>query len=201
MRSDKSVNFFETQFQQQVREQDFALNPFEMLTLDYLTGNVLDLGCGLGNLSLEAARRGHSVMAIDASPTAIKRIQEDAAREGLAVQAVVADIDASTIQQDFDTILAIGIIPFFCHELSLKLLKSIQDHVRPGGRLIVNALLEGTTYLELFETGKFHFYRPQELQDQFLDWEILESCRHQFEAPGNTLKSMITIIAEKPRKA
>ncbi len=70
----KSVEFFETQFQRQVRERDYALNPFETLALDYLTGTVLDLGCGLGNLSLEAGRRGHRILAVDASPAAIARI-------------------------------------------------------------------------------------------------------------------------------
>ncbi len=51
-----SVRFFETQFERQVRENDFALNPFETLALDHVAGDLLDLGCGLGNLSLEAAR-------------------------------------------------------------------------------------------------------------------------------------------------
>lgn len=90
MISKKSLAFFETQFQRQVRDGDYALNPFETLALDYLTGSVLDLGSGLGNLSLEAGRRGHRVLAVDASPTAVARIHADAQREGLAVQAIQA---------------------------------------------------------------------------------------------------------------
>jgi tellurite methyltransferase len=75
-----SVEFFETQFRRQVREADFALNPFEQLVLPYVAGNVLDLGCSLGNLSLEAARRGCSVTAIDASPTAVERVRASGCR-------------------------------------------------------------------------------------------------------------------------
>ena len=46
-----SVRFFETQFRRQLDGGDFALNPFERLALPYLKGDVLDLGCGLGNLA------------------------------------------------------------------------------------------------------------------------------------------------------
>ena len=74
----QSVDFFETQFQRQVRDREYALNPFEALALDYLRGSVLDFGSGIGNLSLEAGRRGHRVTAVDASPTAVARINADA---------------------------------------------------------------------------------------------------------------------------
>ncbi len=81
----RSVEFFELQFQQQVEIEEYALNPFETLALDFLTGSVLDLGSGLGNLSLEAGRRGHKVVAVDASSTAVARINSDAQREALSV--------------------------------------------------------------------------------------------------------------------
>jgi len=74
MNGNKTISFFDTQFERQVREGDFALNPFERLALPYLYGKILDLGCGLGNLSIKAARRGCAVLALDASPNAIARI-------------------------------------------------------------------------------------------------------------------------------
>ena len=39
--SKKSVEFFETQFQRQVRDEEYALNPFETLALDYLKGSAI----------------------------------------------------------------------------------------------------------------------------------------------------------------
>jgi tellurite methyltransferase len=90
MVTNKSVAFFESQFQRQVRDQEYALNPFEILALDYIRGSVLDLGCGLGDLSLEAGRRGHRVVAVDASPTAVARLNQDAQREGLSVRGIQA---------------------------------------------------------------------------------------------------------------
>jgi tellurite methyltransferase len=195
----KSVAFFETQFQRQVRDQDYALNPFETLALDYLTGSVLDFGCGLGNLSLEAGRRGHPVVAVDASPTAVARINADALREGLPVEAIQVDLEKWIIDRTYDTIVAIGLLMFFRRPRALKLLRVIQAHVNPGGRAIVNVLIEGTTYMGMFDPQNYCLFRPHELEEQFSGWKILVSRFETFPAPGDTQKDFSTVIAEKPR--
>jgi tellurite methyltransferase len=196
----KAVKFFETQFQRQVREQNYTLNPFEILALDYLSGEILDLGCGLGNLSLEAGRRGHRVVAVDASPTAVARINEDAEREGLPVRAIQTDIESWTIDESYDTIVAIGLLMFFRRETALKLLSAIQKHIKPGGRAIVNVLIEGTTYLGMFDPDNYCLFRRNELEERFDGWNIQESRTQTFLAPEGTHKDFSTIIAEKPRQ-
>jgi tellurite methyltransferase len=198
MLNNKSVGFFETQFQRQVRDQEYALNPFEILALDYLKGSVLDLGCGLGNLSLEAGRRGHRVLAVDASSTAIARLNKDAEREGLPVRGIQADIENWNIDESYDTIVVIGLIMFFRGETALRLLSAIQEHVKPGGRAIVNVLIEGTTYLGMFDPDSYYLFRRSELEERFVGWHILESCNQTFPAPEGTRKDFSTLIAEKP---
>lgn len=197
MLHNKSVAFFESQFQRQVRDQEYALNPFEILALDYVKGSVLDLGCGLGNLSLEAGRRGHRVLAVDASPTAVARINKDAEGEGLPVRGIQADIENWTIDQSYDTIVAIGLLMFFRHETALKLLTAVQEHVKPGGRTIVNVLIEGTTYLGMFDPENYCLFRRNELEERFDGWNILESRIQTFPAPEGTRKDFATIVAEK----
>jgi tellurite methyltransferase len=196
--NNKSVGFFETQFQRQVRDQEYALNPFEILALDYLKGSVLDLGCGLGNLSLEAGRRGHHVVAVDASPTAIARLNNDAEREGLPVRGIQADVENWTITESYETIVVIGLLMFFRHETALKLLTATQEHVKPGGRAIVNVLIEGTTYLGMFDPENYCLFRRNELEERFDGWNILESRTQMFPAPEDTRKEFSTLIAEKP---
>ena len=198
MLNNKSVAFFESQFQRQVRDQEYALNPFEILALDYLKGSVLDLGCGLGNLSLEAGRRGHRVLAVDASSTAIERLDKDAEREGLPVRGIQADIENWTIDESYDTIVVIGLIMFFRGETALRLLSAIQEHVKPGGRAIVNVLIEGTTYLGMFDPDSYYLFRRTELEERFVGWHILESRTQTFPAPEGTRKVFSTLIAEKP---
>lgn len=197
----KSVEFFESQFQRQVREQEYTLNPFETLAMEYLVGSVLDLGSGLGNLSLEAGRRGHRVVAVDASPTAVARINETARREGLPVQAIQADIESWTIDQPYDTIVAIGLLMFFRRERALSLLHAIQEHVSPGGRAVVNVLIEGTTYTGMFDRDNYYLFRQNELGEHFTGWTILASRYETFPAPGETRKEFLTVIAEKPRQS
>ena len=193
----QSIDFFETQFRKQVAAQDFALNPFENAVLPFVRGRVLDLGCGLGNLSIEAARRGAEVVAVDASPTAIERIRQTASGEGLRIEPVLAEVESYAINGRFDTVVAIGLLMFFSREEALALLSDIQGHVAAGGCAIVNVLVEGTTYMGMFQPGHYCLFGQDELRDRFDGWKILLFTRESFDAPENTRKEFATIVAER----
>ena len=194
----QSVEFFEGQFRRQVQDREYGLNPFETLAIEYLKGEILDLGSGLGNLSLEAGRRGHRVVAVDASPTAVEHINADARREGLSVEAVQVNIENWSIDRPYDTIVAIGLLMFFRREHALDLLRAIQEHVRPGGHAIVNVLIEGTTYMGMFDPNSHYLFAQKELEECFSGWTILASRYDTFPAPGQTLKEFSTVIALRP---
>lgn len=197
MDANHSVSFFDKQFQKQVSEQSFALNPFEAAVLPYLTGSVLDLGCGLGNLAVEAARQGASVVAVDASPTAIAHIQQVAAEEKLALRGVQADLGNYQIDGQFDSIAAIGLLMFFDRVRALELLEEIQRHVKPGGCAVINVLIEGTTFLGMFQPGHYTLFGREELAQRFAGWQILEHVYQTFPAPEKTEKVFATIVAQK----
>ncbi|HSB81532.1 MAG TPA: class I SAM-dependent methyltransferase [Candidatus Methylomirabilis sp.] len=193
----RSSDYFDNQFRRQIAELDFALNPFKQLALEYLSGAVLDIGCGLGNLSLEAGRRGCRVVAVDGSVTAIARIRTAAMEEGLPVEAVQTDLTHYRIDRHYDAIVAIGLLMFFHKKRAMTLLEDIQAHVRPGGRAIVNVLVEGTTFLDMFEPGKFYLFGHDELESRCAAWTIILSRYESFPAPRNTAKEFTTLIAEK----
>ena len=197
MAANHSISFFDNQFQKQVSEQSFALNPFEEAALPHLTGSVLDLGCGLGNLSIAAARRGASVVAVDASPTAIARIQQMAAEEKLALRGVQADLGNYQIDGQFDSIAAIGLLMFFDRARALELLEEIRRHVKPGGCAVINVLIEGTTFLGMFQPGHYTLFGREELAQRFAGWQVLEHVYQTFPAPENTEKVFATIVARK----
>lgn len=192
------VDFFEHQFRRQVDSHEFTLNPFEQAALPYLKGCMLDLGCGLGNLALEAGRRGCDVLAVDASPTAVERVNRDASAGGLRVRAMRADIGEYEIRGRYDTVAAIGLLMFFPRAKALRLLAEIQACVVAEGCAVVNVLTEGTTYLGMFQEGHYVLFGRDELEQCFAGWEICLSRKDEFDAPGGTCKVFSTVIACKP---
>jgi tellurite methyltransferase len=200
MGPDASIRFFETQFQRQVGAHDLRLNPFEQRALPYLRGRVLDYGCGLGNLALAAARGGCSVLALDASHTAIAHLQQSAAAAALPVEAGEADLRAFDIPGEFDAIVSIGLLMFFDCPTALRKLGELQDHLRPGGVAVVNVLVEGTTYLDMFDPSGHCLLGAGEIERRFGGWEILSAQYEDFPAPGGQVKRFATLIAKKPGK-
>jgi len=193
-----SVDFFDRQFRQQIGGRDFKLNSFEQGALLHLKGRVLDFGCGLGNLAMAAAECGCSVLALDASPTAIEHLRQRAADADLPVEAIKADLRNYRIDGDFDCIVSIGLLMFFDCAAAERVLAMLQEQVRPGGIAVINTLIEGTTYSEIFQPGSHCLLARDELRQRFSDWEILHIEYRDFEAPGQTIKSFVTIIARKP---
>jgi tellurite methyltransferase len=198
MTANKTVDFFDSQFQRQAQQGAFALNPFEERVLPLLRGRVLDFGCGLGNLALEAARRGCSVMALDGSAAAIQRIRDAAQAARLSVEAEQAELAHYRVQGDFDAVVAIGLLMFFPQARAEEMLADIMERVRPGGIAAVNVLIEGTTYLDMFEPGHYYLFGRTELDTRFADWARIESRHEGFDAPGGTRKEFATVIARKP---
>lgn len=195
--SNRSVDFFDTQFQRQVQAHDFALNPFEQAALPHLFGRVLDLGCGLGNLSVAAARRGCEVVAVDASPTAIEHLSRLGREERLRLMAVETGVEEFHFGERFDAVVAIGLLTFFPRPVASILMDRIQRAVRPGGCAIVNVLLEGTTFLDMFDGDRYCLFAPDELEHAFATWKIELTRNDEFPAPGGTRKRFSTVIARK----
>ena len=70
--------------------------------------SVVELGCGLGLPSLVAAARGADVTATDWAPDAIDLLRRNAARNGLALSAEVADW--RSFAGSFDLVLASDVL-------------------------------------------------------------------------------------------
>ena len=93
--------------------------------------------------------------------------------------------------------MAIGLLMFFGRERALELLDEIQQHVKPGGRAAINVLIEGTTFMGMFQPGHYYLFGRDELAQRFAGWRVLELNFQTFSAPENTRKAFATIIAEK----
>lgn len=193
----KSIDFFDQQFQQQVAKGEFALNPFEEIVLPHLSGGVLDLGCGLGNLAIAAAKQGCAVSALDGSRTAVDRVNEAANRLGLPLAAYQVDLFTYAIDGDYDSIVSIGLLMFFPKDRAQVLLADMVSHVKPGGVAAINVLTEGTTFMGMFESNHYYLFGENELIESFKGWEILVSRHDDFPAPEDTVKKFHTVVAKR----
>lgn len=201
MDTNRSVQFFDEQFRRQVAVGDYALNPIEAAALPHLHGAVLDYGCGLGNLAVQAARRGCRVVALDASETAIDHLRELASRESLPLHAEVADLRCFELTEHFDAVVCIGLLMFFDCPTALAQLSQLQAHVRPGGVAVVNVLVEGTTFMDMFAAEGHCLFGRDQLRDRFAGWQLIGCEQHEFPAPRQTRKIFVTVIARRPNEA
>ncbi|HWD63643.1 MAG TPA: class I SAM-dependent methyltransferase [Solirubrobacteraceae bacterium] len=112
---------------------------------DAYQGPVLDVGAGTGRVTLDLARAGHSVLALDADETLLSELRRRA--EGLPVRTICADA------RDFNLTDPVGIclVPMQTVQLlggsegRLAFLECARRHVRSGGliAMAITAELEG----------------------------------------------------------
>jgi tellurite methyltransferase len=194
----RAVEFFGTQFERQIAAHDYRLNPFEERALPYLAGQVLDLGCGLGNLSLAAAARGAHVTAYDACENAVDDLAARAIASGLDVRVRAVDLKGWRPEETYDAVSCIGLLMFFARGDALAGVEAVRDAVRPGGVAILNAMIEGSTFFAMFDPEAHCLFRPEELAAPFAGWEVLHDSVEEFPAPGDTVKRFRTLIVRRP---
>jgi SAM-dependent methyltransferase len=101
-----------------------------------LVGDVLDVGCGTGENALYLAARGHRVLGIDGSPSAVERARAKAAERGLPVAFLVADaLDLARLRRRVETVLDCGLFHVFDRDDRRRYAHSLCEVLSPGAVL------------------------------------------------------------------
>ena len=134
---------------------------------DYLPsqGAILEVGAATGRYTLELARRGYAVTAVDFSAALIERCRQNLVQEGLAsqVQLVVADARnlAELTERPFDAVLLMGPLYHLIEEADRQLaLKEAVKRLRVGGVIFSSSLSRFGIFGDLMKRA------PQWIEDQ-----------------------------------
>jgi ribosomal protein L11 methyltransferase len=103
-----------------------------------LLKKILDVGTGSGILAMGCGLFGaEHVLAIDNDPDAVAAAAANVKRNRLSDKITVSDKDVTTIQSDFDLIVA-----NITHDILSELADTLTDRIAPGGYLVLSGILK-----------------------------------------------------------
>lgn len=171
------------------------------LTWRYLTeylpshGSILEVGAATGRYTLELARRGYTLTAVDLSAVLLERCRQDLVNEGLErqVQLVVADARdlGAVAEKGFDAVLLMGPLYHLVEEADRKLaLKEASDRLRAGG------LLFSSFISRLGVMGDLIRNLPDWIEDQVEVQSLLASGKRPDDYPRGGFRGYFALVSE-----
>jgi len=97
------------------------------------SGDVLDIGAGVGHYSIYLASRGFNVLATDISAVAIERFEARAKAKGVSIHTRFHDIADQELEHEFDVIICAAVLHHLRTDDALSVINKIQDHTKPMG--------------------------------------------------------------------
>lgn len=154
-------------------------------------GRALDVAMGAGRHALFLAARGLEVIGVDISPVAVEMCRREAARRGLPITAICADITTYPIPQEaFDVVLDF-------YFLERELCPLLEGALRPGGLLFFETFTTVQLTLGWGPRNPHYLLHPGELPSLFPHLEPLlyrEGLVHYGPRP----RAIASLIARRP---
>lgn len=175
--------------------------PWQKVEADYLIetiekgkvkpGLALVLGCGTGRNSIYLTKKGFNVTGIDISETAIKYAKENAKKEDVNIDFIVADAtDLSFLgDKEFDFILDWANLHGIEKEKRNQYINQIVKHCKTSGKFILRCFSKhelDKDFVESSVTGdKVSLFSREDIDKLFSKYfKILETNRSELLMPG-----------------
>ncbi|MFD7502076.1 class I SAM-dependent methyltransferase [Streptomyces sp. NPDC059850] len=102
-----------------------------------VSGDVLDIGSGVGDNAIHLAKCGYRVTGVDIAPTAVEKAQARAAEQGVAVTFAAGDATKlDGYQNQFDTVTSSLVFHCFGPQQRRAYADALARAMRPGARLL-----------------------------------------------------------------
>ena len=158
-------------------------------------GSILEIGAASGRYTLELARRGYTITAVDLSATLIAECKKNLDDAGLAkhVRFVVADARdlAQVTEKEFDAVLLMGPLYHLIDEADRMLaLKQAFDRLCPGGVLF-------SSFISRFGVlGDLMRDVPDWIEDQANSHSLIENGKRPDEYPRGGFRAYFVRVSE-----
>jgi 2-polyprenyl-3-methyl-5-hydroxy-6-metoxy-1,4-benzoquinol methylase len=137
------------------------------------SGDVLDIGAGVGHNSVYLASRGFNVLATDISAVAIERLGARAKARAVSIRTRIHDIADEELENDFDVIICTDVLHHLQTDDALSVIKKIQEHTKPLGFNIIRSFTKrGSFYSKNPETKNVFLDSNEELSRLYSKWTI-----------------------------
>jgi SAM-dependent methyltransferase len=145
----------------------------------------LDVACGTGRDAVYLAMQGYDVVAVDLLPDALDRARDLAARYGVSIRTIAADLEngGSLPTGPFDLLTVF-------RYLHRPLFSSLRAAVAPGGYLVYETFHEQNRVAGKRPQNPAHLLKTGELVENFSDFEVLIE-RDAIERDGRFFSSLL----------
>ncbi len=116
-------------------------------------GKILELGCGTGRLLIPIAAAGYEIVGLDLSEYMLDRLRDNLLRRPIEVQERVRIVQGDMTRFDLGETFGLVTVPFraFQHLISVEeqmaCLRSVNQHLQSGGKLILDLFQVSFRYL------------------------------------------------------
>jgi len=119
---------------------------------------ILDLMCGYGRHSIELARKGFFVTAVDSLNDYVQEIKQKVKDENLLLQIIEADVLQLQLDEEFDLVICMGnSLSIFNYSDTLKIFEKVHSVLKPGGKFIFHSLMITEVVIKNFQEKSWHY--------------------------------------------